>query len=321
MVAGLARPRDGVEDPPAGSGADVECSDMARGGGARAFTDLGSHDQEVTVNDPGVLDLRWREETSWSSPSRMSMAPSLPKLGTGRPVAGQAHRGRARLKKRGASRPPAPEYRKTAVDTGPSGRRHELPDFLSGCRFERENLERRRGQIDHVADHKRIALDGREPAGDFRRAGRPNGLQLSDVRTVDLAQLGKLRAGQIPAIHGPLTRGTAVPHKRREKAVRETPGSNSSVHGRNRRQSGEVRSGTTCFVVVRSAPSKILGSGYRSVKQPGVGGGWGRCSTTAGKSESPDHPARFELRAGTSGDWRIQQPNFPTRERWALSQE
>ena len=132
------------------------------------------------------------------------MEPSWPKPPSGR---GRARRGKARPKKRSLG--PAPSMQ-TAIDAGSAvGANSQIfcPPAASSAKTLSE------GEVSRMTSITSGLHSMVERRRRFRGVEDPRGLELRDVRTVDLAQLRILGAGEVSAVHRPLTGGTVERHR------------------------------------------------------------------------------------------------------------
>ena len=209
LVSGLAGPRDGVEAPDQFAGAHVVGADVPGRRRRGPFAQPHAHDEQVAVEDARRRGLQ-REaahipaevalEVDRSAFAEGGHTPSRPRVEAMEEVVVAVEDPPVRAV--GPVDQPAVH---AALARPFHGRRIEPPQLTPAGRIEREQLEIRRGAVEHAVDDQRIALD-LGPVVGIRATGPidPRDLQLGDVPRCDLPERGEMAAGLVAEIGAPI---------------------------------------------------------------------------------------------------------------------
>ena len=212
LVPRLARTRNGVEDPPALSGAHVERADVPGRGAARPFREPGGDDDDVLVDAAGRAGEHGEAGGVGVEPEAQIDAALLAERRDGR-----ARVGVERIQVR-----PGPHQDALVGALGPVGDAAIHPDRVRAIaaglregiedpllrargRIECEDLQLGRRGIEHAVDDDRVALDLRAVVG-AAIAGPvgPGDLQARDVGRSDQVGGRVLRVRGVGAVRAPV---------------------------------------------------------------------------------------------------------------------
>ena len=242
LVTKFAGVRDGVENPAALPGADIERADVARRRGTRTFADDGPHDDQIAVDHARCRRADGEEKDvlveAFAQVDEAAFSKARRRF-SGRGIEAEEM---ARGGIEDAAGGPIGPIREAAIHAAGGfaggGLRIKLPQLAPRRGVERDGSERHGGEINHAVDHERIALDGRA-ARLVAGVKNPRRLELPHVLAIDLLQRGKFGRAKIAAIDGPaavaggrrVRRGARTHGEHGENEDEEPPGEKRGAHG------------------------------------------------------------------------------------------